>query len=478
MAAAGGPATVGVTVAAGCAWTATTTADWITITSGAAGSGNGTVALTVAANTGAERTGAVTIAGQIFTVRQAAAPPPACTYTLSASEQAVAAVGGPVTVGVTTAAGCAWTATTTADWITITSGAAGSGSGTVALTIAANTGLERTGTVTIAGQIFTVRQAAAPPPPCTYTLSASEQAVAAAGGPVTVGVTTAAGCAWTATTTADWITITSGAAGSGSGTVALTIAANTGLDRSGTVTIAGQVFTVNQAAAPPPPCAYDLTARDQAAPAAGGVFTVGVTTANGCAWTAVSQADWITVTAGAAGSGNGTVSLTVAANTGPQRVGTVLIAGLTFTVTQAAACTYVVTPTEQAVPGLGGNFSVAVTTQPGCAWTATANAEWITITSEASGTGDQTVTYRVSPGTILLARQGTLTVAGQTVTISQAGLIGGGLMEAAERQRPDRSTRLLALGAAAPTSPPSRRTSRSAARSPSSPFRTTCPTAN
>ena len=158
---------------------------------------------------------------------------------------------------------------------------------------------------------------------------------------------------------------------------------------------------MNQAAAPPPPCAYDLTARDQAAPAAGGAFTVGVTTANGCAWTAVSQADWITVTAGAAGSGNGTVSLTVAANTGPQRVGIVLIAGLTFTVTQAAACTYVVTPTEQAVPGVGGNFSVAVTTQPGCAWTATANAEWITITSEAFGTGDQTVTYRVSPGTIL-----------------------------------------------------------------------------
>ena len=182
MGAAGGPVTVSVSAAAGCAWTAATQLPWITISGGAAGSGNGTVALTIAANTGVERTGTVSIAGQIFTVRQAAAPPtpPTCTYTLSASEQAVAAAGGPVTVGVTVAAGCAWTATTTADWITITSGAAGNGNGTVALTVAANAGAERTGAVTIAGQIFTVRQAAAPPPACTYTLTASEQAVAAA----------------------------------------------------------------------------------------------------------------------------------------------------------------------------------------------------------------------------------------------------------------------------------------------------------
>jgi hypothetical protein len=42
------------------------------------------------------------------------------------------------------------------------------------------------------------------------------------------------------------------------------------------------------------------------------------------------------VTAGASGTGNGTVSFTVAANTGAARSGTLTIGGQTFTVTQAA----------------------------------------------------------------------------------------------------------------------------------------------
>jgi hypothetical protein len=200
--------------------------------------------------------------------------------------------------------------------------------------------------------------------------------------------------------------------------------------RSGTVTIAGQTFTVIQAAGTPA-CSYSLAPTESPAAAAGGPITVGVTTADGCAWTASSQADWITVTAGAAGSGSGTVSLTVAANAGTQRTGTAVIAGQPFTVTQAAPCSYAVAPTEQAVPALGGTFSVAITTETGCAWTATANVDWITITSSASGTASGTVTYRVNPGTIVLARQGTLTIAGQTVTVSQAGLLGNGESESA-----------------------------------------------
>jgi YD repeat-containing protein len=61
-----------------------------------------------------------------------------------------------------------------------------------------------------------------------------------------------------------------------------------------------------------------------------------VTAGAGCAWTAVSNAGWITVTSGASGTGNGTVGYSVAANGGSdQRQGTVTIAGQTFTVTQA-----------------------------------------------------------------------------------------------------------------------------------------------
>jgi sugar lactone lactonase YvrE len=54
-----------------------------------------------------------------------------------------------------------------------------------------------------------------------------------------------------------------------------------------------------------------------------------------CSWTALSNAPWITVTSGASGFAVGTVGYSVAANNGPQRVGTLTIAGQTFTVTQA-----------------------------------------------------------------------------------------------------------------------------------------------
>jgi len=63
--------------------------------------------------------------------------------------------------------------------------------------------------------------------------------------------------------------------------------------------------------------------------------TVNVTTAAACTWTAASNASWLTITAGASGTGNGTVRFDVAQNnTGSDRVGTLTIAGLTFTVDQ------------------------------------------------------------------------------------------------------------------------------------------------
>ncbi len=61
-----------------------------------------------------------------------------------------------------------------------------------------------------------------------------------------------------------------------------------------------------------------------------------VTAGNGCAWTAVSHDPWITVTSGANGSGNGTVSFAVAKNTNPgSRKGALTIAGRKVTVAQA-----------------------------------------------------------------------------------------------------------------------------------------------
>ena len=46
-----------------------------------------------------------------------------------------------------------------AGWIALVSGANGNGAGAVTFSVAANTGTARTGTLTIAGQTFTVTQA-------------------------------------------------------------------------------------------------------------------------------------------------------------------------------------------------------------------------------------------------------------------------------------------------------------------------------
>src|SRR4029453_16305294 len=111
---------------------------------------------------------------------------------------------------------------------------------------------------------------------------------------------------------------------------------NTGPGRVGTLTIAGQTFTVNQGTA----CTFAIAPEQQSMNASGGSTPVAVTAANACAWTAASNAPWITVTSGASGTGGGMVQLAVAANSGADRIGTATIAGHTFTVNQSASCTF------------------------------------------------------------------------------------------------------------------------------------------
>ena len=61
----GGTASVAVTAASNCAWTAESTESWITITGGSGGTGSGTVNFTVAANApGTSRSGTLTVAGR------------------------------------------------------------------------------------------------------------------------------------------------------------------------------------------------------------------------------------------------------------------------------------------------------------------------------------------------------------------------------------------------------------------------------
>ncbi len=83
-------------------------------------------------------------------------------------------------------------------------------------------------------------------------------------------------------------------------------------------------------------CAPTITVQSLPFSAVGGTTAIPVTATPGCAWTAVSNSPFITITSGASGSGNGTVQFSVKYNTGPARSGTLTVAGQTVTVTQPA----------------------------------------------------------------------------------------------------------------------------------------------
>lgn len=270
-------------------------------------------------------------------------PPPAtCTYSISpTSNNTAAAAGTTGTVAVTTQAGCAWTAavSSTATFMTITSGASGTGSGTVGYTVAANnTTSQRTGTIAIAGQTFTLTQLAAT---CAYTLSPAGATPGIAEGNAVVTVTTnLTTCAWTATTATAFLTISSGASGTGNATVAYTVAANNGVSfRVGTLAIAGQSFTVTQSGTGPtmsldkPSLNFGASTNGVALIQKTGTQTVQLAQSGTgtVTWSATPSVPWVTVSP-TSGSGNATLSVSIVSMAGLPGAGAISGAvNLTFT---------------------------------------------------------------------------------------------------------------------------------------------------
>jgi hypothetical protein len=190
----------------------------------------------------------MTIAGQTFSVTQAIG---GCTCSISPKKAKTKAAGGSSTVKVTPKySDCDWTAASNDSFITITNGMNGIGMGSVSYTIASNSDtLARIGTMDIASEIVTVSQAAAA---CEFSLGATNASFGATGGANSVTIlANGTNCAWKATSSARFITITSGSPGSGDGTVDYTVGTNMlARARKGTITIAGKKFTVTQSGAP------------------------------------------------------------------------------------------------------------------------------------------------------------------------------------------------------------------------------------
>jgi hypothetical protein len=370
--AAGGRHDVGVTAQAGCAWSARSDASWIVIISGSSGTGAGSVAVQVAANSSPDpRSGTLTIDGLTYVVDQAGVPPgnggspgppvdPNCTFTVTPMSASFAAEGGVLEVSVAASAqGCVWTAQSAAPWIALEGGVAETGSGRRRFIIAANaTNQARAGMVSVAGAAITITQTAGSPSPsvCTFTIAPTSTSVPTEGGVGEITVTASGGtCTWTAQSAVPWITIQSGANGTGSGRVSYTVAPNPGTaERSGTVAIGGLTFAVTQAAQAPRPCTYSVSPTATSVPAGGGSGEISVTaSAATCSWSATVHDAWISLST-SGGMGTGRLSFTVAANSGPARVGSVTVAGQHVAITQPAGQSEEVT-VEGKIAGLTGS---------------------------------------------------------------------------------------------------------------------------
>jgi len=150
--------------------------------------------------------------------------------------------------------------------------------------------------------------------------------------------------------------------------------------------------------------------------------TINVSATTGCSWLTSSNATWATITFGNQGQGDGTVYYSITENTSSQqRVGTLTIAGQTFTITQDGSCDISISSTSASHSSESETGTVTVDAPLGCPWTASSNVTWANITSGGNSQGTGNVNYVVMANTAKKGRSGTLTIAGRVFTINQDG---------------------------------------------------------
>ncbi len=251
--------------------------------------------------------------------------------------------GSTGTINLTTPAGCNWSIKRIPSWLTVNSGAAGTGSAVINMTAGVGTTFTRGATMRIAGLDFNAQQTRLQPSCDTSvqpTLNMSSASHLAAGSNGSVNVTIPAGCTWTVAGTPTWVSVTRNPTGAiGSDWINYTVAPNSGAARSANMTIATRSFVLSQsayAAGCDPAASTYIYPNSATFTNAGGTGVVNVSRGASCTWTATWVPTWITLTAGASGSGPGAVSYTVAPNTGEARMVNLNIAGYLHHVSQAA----------------------------------------------------------------------------------------------------------------------------------------------
>lgn len=397
-----------------CNWSVSNTNAWITFLTQPASVGSGAVSYALDVNAGSARTGSVLIADQILTVSQQGL---GCNFKLSPTNRPHGYGASSGTIILTTSNGCPWQIINTNSWITFTSGNSGTGSNLISYAIEANPAPStRVGVVLIDGQTFTLTQGAAN---CDYSVAPATRNHGYGAASNFISVAVNAGCPWTVENTNAWVTILT-SSGAGDADIGYTVPANpNAYSRTGVVVIAGQSFTVSQS---PANCSYSIAPVEATHGPNSETGAVSVTAVGGCAWTVQNTNVWISIASPTNGVGHGNVTYTVAANAaGSSRSGNLVIAGFTLAITQAGnSCAYRLSPTTRNHGnGVASNF---FTVQAGtnCAWSVVNPNSWLTIVSGASGVSTGAVGYTVASNPTGFSRTGIVTVADQTLTISQS----------------------------------------------------------
>ncbi len=303
----------------GCQWAAAANTEFVSTSS--AGTGSGTVFYSVQANnTGATRSGTITVNGQMFTITQLFE----CVYSLSPTSATVAASGGTYSFNVNAAPGCTWSASVQGTFITANS--QGSGGGAVSYIIAANnTGTARTGYIVVRGQTFTVTQ---PPVVCTYSISPSSANFSSEAASGSIAVTTQPGCGWSGVLEGgnlNFIHIQNN--GTGSGTLNYLITVNNGANRTSRINVMGEIHTVSQVGRN---CTYALSPGFLEVDRLEHAGAIQIDTQPGCTWTATTNNSFVQLQ-NTEGGGAGAINYQISANNSfSYRNGSITIRGRDF----------------------------------------------------------------------------------------------------------------------------------------------------
>ena len=92
----------------------------------------------------------------------------------------------------------------------------------------------------------------------------------------------------------------------------------------------------------------------------------------------------------------------------------------TFTFSDSQSCAFSLSARSVRAPAGGGDYSIAVSTDPACDWTTDTTLPWVSLWA-THGTGSGNLPFQVPANSSTSSRSGIITIAGEAITVSQDG---------------------------------------------------------